>query len=200
MNYSTEYIASTLKAARETKGFSQRELSKRAGVPQSHISNIENGAVDLRLSSLVALARALELEVMLVSRKTVSAVRSIVRQGAQSTPVASKGERKARKELTKLQNALDNLPTNLLSDNELGEFRRQLRELEHFRLTEIETNVLRNTHKALKSFAQRPEHTTVLRNAFRNLEMMRNALAHGVSNKEPASVRPAYNLDEDDDG
>ena len=59
-----------------------RELSAKSGVPQSHISKIENGAVDLRTSSLVALARVLDLELELVSKKTVPAVKSIVRSSA----------------------------------------------------------------------------------------------------------------------
>ena len=78
MNYSTQYIAQQLKKSRENLGLSQRELSTRAGVPQSHISKIESGNVDLRLSSLVAIARALELELALIPRKYVSAVNSIV--------------------------------------------------------------------------------------------------------------------------
>ena len=45
----------------------------------SHVSKIENGAVDLRVSSLAELARALDLELTLVRRKTVPAVRSITR-------------------------------------------------------------------------------------------------------------------------
>ncbi|MDE0146265.1 MAG: helix-turn-helix transcriptional regulator [Nitrospira sp.] len=77
MSYETEYIASTLRIAREARGLSQRELSAKSGVPQGHISKIENNAVDLRVSSLVALARALGLEPMLVSRKFVPAVQSI---------------------------------------------------------------------------------------------------------------------------
>jgi len=100
MTYATEHIVSILKAARDRKGFSQRELAKKAGVPQSHISKIENGAVDLRVSSLVALARVLDLEVTLVPRKAVSAVQSIVRssegstgnEGEESRPVYSLDE------------------------------------------------------------------------------------------------------------
>ena len=61
MSYATEHIAESLKAARERKGLSQRALSAKAGVPQSHISKIENGAVDLRLSSLVELAQSAAL-------------------------------------------------------------------------------------------------------------------------------------------
>ena len=49
------------------------------GVPQSHISKIENGAVDLKLSSLVQIARALDLELKLIPRKAIPAVEGIVR-------------------------------------------------------------------------------------------------------------------------
>lgn len=79
MTYLNEQILKTLREARQQKGLSQRELSVRSGVPQSHISKIESGAVDLRMSSLVALARVLDLELELVPRKSIPAVRSIVR-------------------------------------------------------------------------------------------------------------------------
>lgn len=95
MSYPTEYIASTLKTARENKGLSQRELGARSGVPQGHISKIENGAVDLRVSSLVALARILDLELTLVPRKSLSAVRSIMRSGTGSPPQDGKPARPA---------------------------------------------------------------------------------------------------------
>ena len=86
MSYETEHIANTLKAARESKGLSQRGLSAKSGVPQGHISKIERGTVDLRLTSLVALARVLDLELVLVPRRSVSAVQSIVRSSARGTP------------------------------------------------------------------------------------------------------------------
>lgn len=81
MNYAIEHITEQLKEARERKGLSQRELGKLVGVPQSHISKIESGAVDLRLSSLVELARALDLELTVVPRKSLAAVHSIARSG-----------------------------------------------------------------------------------------------------------------------
>ena len=79
MPYESEDIAKALKAARINKGLSQRALSQRAGLPQAQISKIEGGAVDLRLSSLIALARALDLEPVLVPRTAVPAVQSIIR-------------------------------------------------------------------------------------------------------------------------
>lgn len=77
MSYVVEKIAGILKAAREQKGMSQRDLSALAGVPQSHISRIEKKEVDLRISSLAAIAHALGLELMLVPIKAEPAVKSI---------------------------------------------------------------------------------------------------------------------------
>lgn len=98
MVYSTGNMARELKAARLAKGLSQRALSERAGVPQSHISKIERGGVDLRHSSLVEIARALDLEVTLVPRRHLAAVRSITRtrSSVMDEPTAFRTVEKAR--------------------------------------------------------------------------------------------------------
>src|SRR5262245_18262031 len=95
MKLGTTHIAMALKAARETKGLSQRALSERAGVPQGHIAKMQTGAVDLRLSSLLELARVLDLELALVPRKSVPSVNSIVRSAASSPREANAATRKA---------------------------------------------------------------------------------------------------------
>jgi transcriptional regulator with XRE-family HTH domain len=87
MPHANDDILQTLRAARESSGFSQRDLSARVGVPQSHISKIESGGTDLRLSSLVELARALDHEVVLVPRKLLPAIDGIVRNASPSTPI-----------------------------------------------------------------------------------------------------------------
>ena len=89
MSYITEQILESLREARVRKGFSQRELSARSGVPQSHISKIESGSVDLRVSSLIALARVLDLELFLTPKKSVPAIKSIIRS---SQRVSGEGE------------------------------------------------------------------------------------------------------------
>ncbi len=69
----------TVRAARLSKALTQKELGQRVGLPQSHVSKIEKGAVNLQLSSLVEIARALDLEVKLVPRKALAAVEGAVR-------------------------------------------------------------------------------------------------------------------------
>lgn len=87
MDYLNDQILVILRNARQQKGLTQRALSARSGVPQSHISRIEKGEVDLRVSSLIALARALDLELVLVPKKTVPAIKSIVRSTTKGDPV-----------------------------------------------------------------------------------------------------------------
>lgn len=78
MKYSNEEIGSRLKKARLQKKWSQRTLGERVGIPQSHISKIESGAVDLQTSSLIQLARVLDLELMLIPRALVPAFQAMI--------------------------------------------------------------------------------------------------------------------------
>lgn len=86
MKYSLEETVKVLKAARLKKGLSQRELGDMAGMPQSHISKIENEAVDLKTSSLIELARVLDLEFMLVPRTLVPTVQGLQRGQSAHNP------------------------------------------------------------------------------------------------------------------
>jgi transcriptional regulator with XRE-family HTH domain len=61
-------------------------------VPQSHISKIESGSVDLRISSLIALARVLDLELLVVPKKSVPAIKSIIRSGQGINGISDEGE------------------------------------------------------------------------------------------------------------
>jgi len=57
---------------------SQRELAERTGIPQGHISRIERGEVDLQVSSLVELVRALEMDLVLVPREKLYQTRALL--------------------------------------------------------------------------------------------------------------------------
>lgn len=79
INYTMEDIAGELRAARKRAGLTQKELGEKTGIPQSHISRIEKGEVDVQASSLVEIARVLGLELMLVPRELAAAVDGLVR-------------------------------------------------------------------------------------------------------------------------
>ncbi|MBV9992559.1 MAG: helix-turn-helix transcriptional regulator [Alphaproteobacteria bacterium] len=81
MTAQIEPVAKALKSARKRHGLSQRALAAKAGVPQSHISKIENAAVDLQTTSLIAIARALDMEVQLVPREALHRVRAVLSDG-----------------------------------------------------------------------------------------------------------------------
>lgn len=65
------HIGELLKGRRIQRGLSQRELAALVDLPQSHLSKIETGAVDLRVSSLQKLAEALGLHITVMAAPEV---------------------------------------------------------------------------------------------------------------------------------
>jgi transcriptional regulator with XRE-family HTH domain len=88
MRLSLKYIAQAIKTARRKKGLSQRALSVKVGVAQSHLSKIENAAVDLQTSSLIEIARALDLELVLLPRQLLPAMEGLQRGVTAAAPPA----------------------------------------------------------------------------------------------------------------
>jgi transcriptional regulator with XRE-family HTH domain len=80
MGYQAEAFAHALREARLRKGWSQRDLSGKVGIPQAHISRIESGVVDVKVSTLVELARLLDLELVLAPRSSLPAVEAVIRE------------------------------------------------------------------------------------------------------------------------
>jgi transcriptional regulator with XRE-family HTH domain len=68
-----------LKEARMGRGWSQRELGSRLGLPQMHISGIESGKIVPRYDTLLELVRILACDLLMVPRALVPAVQSIIR-------------------------------------------------------------------------------------------------------------------------
>ena len=71
-------IVEQLQDARRARSISQKVLGARIGLPQSHISAIETGKVDPRLSSFIEMARQLDLEPLLVPRALVPAIQAML--------------------------------------------------------------------------------------------------------------------------
>lgn len=200
MHYEIEDIAKTLKTARESKGLSQRALSKKADVLQTQISKFENGAVDLRLSSLIALARVLDLELALVPRKYLPAVRSIIKSGEQPSPAGSEELRRARKEFARFQITLDNVAKLKPGIKELAQLQRYARDFQRFQSALPDPKIIQNASKAVQQFKKDTENLSKLRDTLTQFENWRNRLAHSSSEEaeEEEPIRPAYSLDEDD--
>ena len=195
MNYATEYIVRTLKAAREGKGLSQRALSELAGVPQSHISKIENGAVDLRLSSLVELVRVLGLELTLVPRKSAAMVQSIIHstKPESGTPTPS-----TAKELKRLHNTLSRITRENPAIKELAQLRREAREIQQLQLSIRDGEALRKINKTLQTFKDSAKGLDAIRDSAIQLKKLRNSIVHSLL--EAKSVTPAYSLEEGEYG
>jgi transcriptional regulator with XRE-family HTH domain len=198
MSYETEEIVNALKAARKGKGLSQRTLAEKAGVLQTQISRIENGATDFRLSTLIALARALDLELALVPRKAVSAVQSLVR-ASESAVVSGRALTDRKKEYDRLRRILVSLPNTTKRTTEYAQLQRYFRDLQNFTISKAQLERLTESFKALKAFRDPNKRRQKLRHATSELQNIRNALAHASADVPRIDmVKPAYTLDEED--
>ncbi len=200
MAYSTEQMAKDLKAAREAKGLSQRALSELVGVPQSHISKIERGGVDLRLSSFVEIARALDLEVTLVPRKNLSAVRSITRPRPQVTKEMEAAAR-GSKELQRLQNTIAKLSHEHPAIKEIAQFQRRVNDLNRLKLPTSALDDLKKINDSLKLTTLETDTLRMITESLNQVQHLRNQLAHSqIDFPDIEKIRPAYSLEEDDHG
>lgn len=200
MNHAIAHIAEKLKVARQAKGLSQRKLSQLAGVPQSHISKIESGVVDLRLSSLIELSRVLELELTLVPRNALPAINSIVRSSERATKNIGRSTTTLQKELNRIQNTIAGLSREFPANTELAEFQRQARDLQRFQIPDSYLKTIQNAGKELQAIENNFNKLGTIGKTLSEFQNLRNSLAHAsVELPKLEVVRPAYVLDGDKD-
>jgi transcriptional regulator with XRE-family HTH domain len=189
-------LAETIRQARLQKGWSQRELSARARMPQAQISRFETGSVDPQVSTLVELARTLDLDLQLVPRTAVTAVGAAVRSAEQRSE-----QRASQALLAKLQQAADNAYDSAPERADIGSIRDTLRQLEpmapRLRSLKLEPEfqkLLLNLEMFVKHPSAQPgRHAHIFIDAASWLRDLRNQLSHSTN-----SERPAYSLDEED--
>ena len=75
-----------LKETREKRGWSQKELGSRIGLPQMHISGIESGKIVPRYDTLLEIVRMLDRDLIMVPRTLVPVVQSLVRDHVKDLP------------------------------------------------------------------------------------------------------------------
>jgi transcriptional regulator with XRE-family HTH domain len=191
MNHAVDHIIAALRAAREQKAISQRELSARSGVPQAKISRLENGTVDVQLSSLVSLARALDLEVELVPRKALPAIEAIIRSTERKDISAA-----TTNEVSKLARALQGVRTPLVPRPIVEQTLNHLRMIQLFPLSADQLEVIQRFNDVLKQKPLEIDAAT-LDHHIKMINRIRNQLAHTPPPALPP--KPAYSLDEEDD-
>ena len=211
MSYSLEEIAGVLKSARQKKQLSQRDLSEKVGMPQSHISKIENAAVDLKVSSLTELARALELELVFVPRKALPAVQSLIRTSRDYKDIVKATSGAGLRVLGRLQKSaeqLQKLQPNLAA---LRQIQRTAEALKPFRLPDTSLKNLKQVASQMDKFRKTWEklepytldQATVrsIQHIDNELSDLRNRAAHSVTVPSVPETRtvPAYQLTTDDD-
>jgi transcriptional regulator with XRE-family HTH domain len=191
MSYIGEEVINLLQEARSSAGLSQRALSEKAGISQSHISQIESGTLEPGLSKLIQIARALDLELVLVPRKMIPAIKNLT--------AASRPEREsptfALKELNRAARIIKKKQVEFGDSAFLDRMQSDLQFFRHVRLSPADLDMIRRDADRLKSLMADEASSSRLRNIAREWTLRRHTLVHGSSD----GPRPAYAIDEDDD-
>ena len=189
--YKGEFLAAQLRHARENAGLSQRALSAASGLSQSHISLIERGALEPGLGSLVDIARALDLEPVLVPRKLLPAVEAIIAPSSRAeAPLAA-----SLPELARTQRTIKRLRALGGNSADLDKIRDTLRVLHSLPLNDPDKATVAEILDQLARVRSAEESRNVVKTAAEGLQALRNWGVHSGQ----SVPRPAYSLDEDDD-
>ena len=81
-------LADELREMRSALGLTQRELARRIGRPPPRVSELESGEGDPRISTVIAVASALGMELMVVPAARVRELRRLIGR----SPVETKPE------------------------------------------------------------------------------------------------------------
>jgi len=206
----TQAIAQTLLAARERKGLSQRALAAKLGVRQSYVSRIETASIDPKASSLTEIARALDLELVLIPRRMLPAVQALQRQDEPNeSPKFEDSIRdhlhRIRRQIQTIESLAGDPEALILLDKVVGE----LLPLRFSGLVGVQTQTLLeqigNTLKQIRRSARPSVDKQLSREALitidrlaRELRAIRNRLVHQTAEQTSQQV-PAYSLDTEDD-
>jgi transcriptional regulator with XRE-family HTH domain len=193
MSYQAEQFAQTLREARLRKGWSQRDLSRKAGVPQAHISKIENGVVDLKLSTLVELTRFLDLELILAPRTSLPAVQALIREAEAN--FGTRSARGAANALTSIARRLRQAYPDNPAVERLASLGPDIAAIAPLFQSPGALAQLQDAVRDIRAAAETPgEGLGQLRAAIGQLSQLRSTLVHARA----VTPTPAYSLDEEE--
>nr|WP_245520148.1 helix-turn-helix transcriptional regulator [Rhizobium azibense] len=173
---------------------SQRELSARSGLTQSHISHIERGTMEPGLSSLVDVARALGLEIVLAPKKLMPAIRTTLESSSVTTDTLTSDQRKL---VRRLERWLSKVRDKFAVTSDADAFKDNLALLRHLPLPADELERLKDVTEHLDRWQTDPPTRQELSELARAVRQLRNSAVH--RDRNDAVPRPAYALDEEDD-
>jgi transcriptional regulator with XRE-family HTH domain len=194
MAYKTEHITQQLRAAREGQKVSQRELSARSGLTQSHISQIERGTMEPGLASLVDVARALDLEIVLAPKKLMPAIRNILESTSASGDMPTSDQRKL---VGRLERWFAQFKDAFGAASEADTFKDSLALLRHLPLPAEELDRLKEAADRLDRWQTDPPSRQELNKIAHAVRQLRHAAVH--RDRDDAVPRSAYALEEEDD-
>ncbi|XIE09854.1 helix-turn-helix domain-containing protein (plasmid) [Rhizobium ruizarguesonis] len=183
-----------MRAAREAKNMSQRELSARSGLTQSHISQIERGTMEPGLSSLVDVARALDLEIVLAPKKRMPAIGNILGSASVTGDTLTSEQRKL---VGRLERWLAGGRDQFSIASEADTLKDSLALLRHLPLSADELDRLREATLHLNRWQDDPPSRKELSEFAHAVRQLRNATVH--RDRDGAVPRSAYALEEEDD-
>ena len=193
MAYQSESLIAQAREIREASGVSQRALSERAGLTQSHISQIESGKMEPGLSSFVDMTRALDLELMLVPKKLMPAVLGLVK--AQATPdMHIHAGQPNDKRFARAERLVKKMKHLYGSSADLDRIEDTLRFLRRVNLSDQEMQLVRDLIARLERYQASAQAAPIVRETAQNLQRLRTSIAHAA----PSEPRPAYSLDDGD--
>ncbi|WFU42112.1 helix-turn-helix transcriptional regulator [Bradyrhizobium sp. CB82] len=170
---------------------SQRALAVRAGLTQAHISQIETGRLEPGLSSFIQMARALDLEVVLVPKKLLPAVEGVLRSNAATEFSSAKGSSDL---FARAERIVSRQRKRYGSSAALDRIAEYFRFLKQVHLSKTDLALVADIVETLRSDPAEPIPKAVLENSAGVLQGLRNRIAHPVE-----APRPAYALDDEDD-
>lgn len=193
MGYKSEHLVSQVRQAREAAGLSQRALSERTGQTQSHISQIESGKMEPGLSSFIDMARALDLELLLVPKKLSPGVEALKRAQGDADLYVYPGQPNDKR-FARAERIVKKMKQLYGSSADLDRIDDYLRFLRRVNLGDQSMQLVLDQMDRLTRYQASPQAAEVVRDIAQTLQRLRNSIAYGAS----SSPRPAYALDDDD--
>jgi len=194
VSYKSEDLIREIRDRRTDAGISQRALAARSGLTQAHISQIETGTLEPGLSSFIDMARALDLEIMLVPKKFLPAVQGILRQTSTEQSTPQDGEA-ALREIGRGERLVIKQKQLYGSSADLDRIADALRFFRHAPLRKPDLQIVTGAINKLRRYQASPQSKDIVAAIATDLQQLRNRVVHSPSE----APRPAYAIDDEDD-